>query len=105
MYRIEYANKTVFNNLKDLRANERKRILDSIDKQLRREPTVKTKHRKPIVSVEGMDEEQLQLGSSDKFWKLVEKWRKEKTISRAELERRLNNKNGSRGRKQKKSSV
>jgi len=51
------------------------------------------------------DEEQLQLGSSDKFWKLVEKWRKEKTISRAELERRLNHKNGSRGRKQKKSSV
>lgn len=52
-----------------------------------------------------MDEEQLQLGSSDKFWKLVEKWRKEKTISRAELERRLNNKNGSRARKQKKSSA
>jgi mRNA-degrading endonuclease RelE of RelBE toxin-antitoxin system len=51
MYRIEYANKTVFNNLKDLRANERKRILDSIDKQLRREPTVKTKHRKPIIGL------------------------------------------------------
>ena len=77
-----------------MRAHERKRILDSIDKQLRREPTVKTK--------QGMDEEQLQLGSSDKFWKLVGKWRKEKTISRAELERRLNNKNGSRGRKQEK---
>jgi len=51
------------------------------------------------------DEEQLQLGGSDKFWKLVANWRKEKTISRAELERRLNSKNGSRGRKQKKSSV
>lgn len=51
------------------------------------------------------DEEQLQLGSSDKFWKLVEKWRKEKTINRAELERRLNNKNGSRRGKQKKSPV
>lgn len=50
-----------------------------------------------------MDKEQLQLGSSDKFWKLVEKWRKEKTISRAELERRLDKKNGSRGRKRKKS--
>lgn len=36
-----------------------------------------------------MDEEQLQLGSSRKFWKLVEGWRKEKTISRAELEKKL----------------
>jgi len=51
IYRIEYANKTVANNLKDLRAHERKRILDGIDKQLRREPTVKTKHRKPIIGL------------------------------------------------------
>ncbi len=78
-------------------------IKDSQDERV-----VITRNGKPfalIVGVEGMDEEQLQLGSSDKFWKLVEKWRKEKTISRAELEQRLNNKNGSRGRKQKKSSV
>jgi len=77
-------------------------------KDIQYERVVITRNGKPLalmVSVEGMDEEQLQLGSSDKFWKLVEKWRKEKTISRAELERRLNNKNGSRGRKQKKSSV
>ncbi len=77
-------------------------------KDVRHERVVITRNGKPvalIVSVEGMDDEQLQLGSSDKFWKLVEKWRKEKTISRAELEQKLDNKNGSRGRKQKKSSM
>jgi hypothetical protein len=77
-------------------------------KDIQYERVVITRNGKPLalmVSVEGMDEEQLQLGSSDKFWKLVEKWRKEKTISRAELERRLNSKNGSRDRKQRKSSA
>jgi antitoxin (DNA-binding transcriptional repressor) of toxin-antitoxin stability system len=80
--------------------------LDACIKDIQYERVVITRNGKPvalIVGVEGMDEEQLQLGSSDKFWKLVEKWRKEKTISRAELEQRLGNK--SRGRKQKKSSV
>ncbi len=51
MYKIEYANKTVTNNLKNLRAYERKQILNNIDKQLRHEPTVKTKHRKPIIGL------------------------------------------------------
>lgn len=51
MYKIEYARKAVTNTLKDLRAHERNRILDSIDKQLRYEPTVKTKHRKPIIGL------------------------------------------------------
>lgn len=56
------------------------------------ERVVITRAGKPvalIVNVEGMDEEQLQLGSSRKFWKLVDGWRKEKTISRAELEKKL----------------
>lgn len=51
MYKIEYAHKTVICNLKNLCAHERKRILDSIDKQLIHEPTVKTKHRKPIIGL------------------------------------------------------
>ena len=51
MYRIEYANKTVTNNLKNLRAYERKQTLDSIDKQLKYKPTIKTKHRKPIIGL------------------------------------------------------
>ena len=42
-----------------------------------------------IVGVAGMDEDQLQLGSSEKFWTLIERRRAHKTISRADLEQRL----------------
>ena len=44
-----------------------------------------------IVGVEGMDEEQLQLGTSDKFWKLIAERRTQKTMSRTELEQQINN--------------
>lgn len=50
------------------------------------------RNRKPvalIVGVEGLDREQLELGSSDRFWRLIEQRRNQKTISRAELERRI----------------
>jgi len=36
-----------------------------------------------------MDKEQLQLGSSDKFWKLITQRRTQRTISRTALELRL----------------
>jgi antitoxin (DNA-binding transcriptional repressor) of toxin-antitoxin stability system len=42
-----------------------------------------------IVGVAGMDEDQLQLESSEKFWTLIERRRAQKTISRADLEQRL----------------
>jgi antitoxin (DNA-binding transcriptional repressor) of toxin-antitoxin stability system len=42
-----------------------------------------------LVAIEGMDEEQIRLSSSPEFWKLIEERRREKTISREELERRL----------------
>jgi antitoxin (DNA-binding transcriptional repressor) of toxin-antitoxin stability system len=66
-------------------------------KDARRERVVLTRKGKPIalvVGVEGMDEEQLQLGSSDKFWTLMEKRRRQRTIGRAELETRLDGTNG-----------
>lgn len=50
------------------------------------------RNRKPvalIVGVEGLDQEQLELGSSDRFWRLIEERRKQRTITRAELEKRL----------------
>jgi hypothetical protein len=50
------------------------------------------RNRKPvalIVGVEGLDREQLELGSSDRFWRLIEERRKQKTITRADLEKRL----------------
>lgn len=78
--------------------------LDACIKNAQQERVVITRNDKPvalIVGVEGMDKEQLQLGSSGKFWKLVEKRRKDKIVSRAELEQRLK-KNGNRGRRQKK---
>jgi antitoxin (DNA-binding transcriptional repressor) of toxin-antitoxin stability system len=66
-------------------------------KDARRERVVLTRKGKPValvVGVEGMDEEQLQLGSSDKFWALIEKRRRQRTISRAKLEKKLSRTNG-----------
>ena len=66
-------------------------------KDARRERVVVTRNGKPValvVSVEGMDEEQLQLGSSGKFWTLIEKRRRQRTISRVELEKKLAQSNG-----------
>jgi hypothetical protein len=39
--------------------------------------------------MDGMDEEPIRLASSPEFWTLIEARRRQKTISRAELERRL----------------
>jgi antitoxin (DNA-binding transcriptional repressor) of toxin-antitoxin stability system len=81
--------------------------LDVCVNDAQRERVVITRNGKPvalIVGVEGMDKEQLQLGSSDKFWRLIEQRRKQKTISRFELEKKIKSRNSVR-RKQKKSSV
>jgi hypothetical protein len=43
-----------------------------------------------LVGVAGLDQEQINLGSSAEFWKLIEESRGAKTISREELEKRLN---------------
>lgn len=51
-----------------------------------------TQNGKPvaiILSTVDWDEEQLHLAQSDSFWQLIAKRRSQKTISRAELERRL----------------
>ena len=71
--------------------------LEMCIKDVRRERIVLTRKGKPValvVGVEGMDEEQLQLGSSEKFWTLMEKRRRQRTISRAELDKRLDGTNG-----------
>jgi len=47
MYRIEYA-EGITEDLALLRAYERKKILDRLEKQLRYEPTKTTKNRKPL---------------------------------------------------------
>jgi antitoxin (DNA-binding transcriptional repressor) of toxin-antitoxin stability system len=66
--------------------------LDTCVAEAQQERVVVLRDGKPvalIVGVEGMDTEQLQLGSSDRFWKLIEERRKQKTLSRAQLEERL----------------
>ncbi len=47
MYKIEYA-EGITGDLAGLRAYDQKRILDRLEKQLRYEPTKKTKNRKPL---------------------------------------------------------
>jgi hypothetical protein len=41
-----------------------------------------------VVGIEGLDEEQVQLGSGDEFWKLIVERRKQKTLTRSELEQK-----------------
>jgi prevent-host-death family protein len=56
------------------------------------ERVIITRNGKPVamvVGVEGMDREQLALSQSAKFWALIRERRKQPTITRAELEKRL----------------
>ena len=67
--------------------------LESCISQARHDRVIVLRKGKPvalIVNAEGMDPEQLELGSSPKFWKLIARRRKQKGISRAKLERKLN---------------
>ena len=69
--------------------------LESCVSQAQRQRVVITRKGRPVallVGVEGLDREQLALGSDARFWKLITERRKQKTISRAELEQRLRNK-------------
>jgi len=55
-------------------------------------PVVETPGGNPValvVGVQGLDEHQVQLGASDKFWQLISARRKEKTLDRAALEKRF----------------
>jgi antitoxin (DNA-binding transcriptional repressor) of toxin-antitoxin stability system len=55
-------------------------------------PVVVTRAGNPValvVGVQGLDEEQIELGASDRFWELISSRRKEKGLDRAALENRL----------------
>jgi len=65
---------------------------ESCISQAQRERVVIVRNGRPvalIVGVEGMDPEQLELGSSDKFWKLITRRRRQTRITRAQLEKKL----------------
>jgi prevent-host-death family protein len=66
--------------------------LDMCISEAQRDKVIITQNDRPvavIIGVAGMDEEQLQLSTSDRFWKLMAERRGQKTIGRAELEQRL----------------
>jgi len=66
--------------------------LDRCIAEAQHERVILTRNGDPIalvVGVEGMDEEQIRLSSSLQFWKLIEESRRQQTINRQELERRL----------------
>lgn len=52
------------------------------------ERVVLTREGKPVALLIGLDEEQQDLGSSEEFWNLIIERRRQRTISRAEMERR-----------------
>jgi antitoxin (DNA-binding transcriptional repressor) of toxin-antitoxin stability system len=56
------------------------------------EPVVLTRKGDPvalIVGIDGLDQEQVALGASTEFWKLIQERRKEPTLSRQELNERI----------------
>ena len=56
------------------------------------EPIVVTQSGEPvavIVGVSGMDEEQIELGTSSEFWRMIEARRRERIITRHELKQCL----------------
>ncbi len=60
--------------------------------QAQHERVIITRNGKPIallVNVEGLDKEQLELGSSNTFWNLMIERRSQQTVSRAQLEQSL----------------
>jgi antitoxin (DNA-binding transcriptional repressor) of toxin-antitoxin stability system len=66
--------------------------LENCIQEAQRENIVITRKGKPVallIGVEGMDLEQVKLGHSHKFWTLIRERRKQKRLSRAQLEKRI----------------
>ena len=69
-----------------------KKIRESMEES-QKDRLVVTRNGKPaalLIGVEGQDWESVVRQTSASFWKLVEKRRKEKTISLAEMKKRMN---------------
>lgn len=81
--------------------NLEKATLDVCVSDAQKERVVIMRKGKPvalIVGVQGMDTEQLQVSSSNEFWKLMEERRAQKTVDRSQLERRIVERTKSRAR-------
>lgn len=68
-----------------------KNIRENVD-AAQKEKVVVTRNGKPaalLIGVEGQDWESVVLQTSSRFWKLIEKRRREKTISLREMRKRM----------------
>jgi len=66
--------------------------LDACVSEAQHERIVITRNGKPValvVGVEGLDTEQLEIGSNPAFWELIAQRRRQRTISRAQLEEKI----------------
>lgn len=66
--------------------------LDACVEDAQQERVVLTRNGVPVVvlvGIAGLDADQLGLASSDRFWRLIAERRQQSSISRAELERRI----------------
>lgn len=66
--------------------------LDACVSEAQHERIVITRNGKPValvVGVAGLDAEQLELGSNPAFWELITKRRRQRTITRAQLEEKV----------------
>src|SRR6266576_1056566 len=64
--------------------------LDQCVRAAQRQRVVVTRRGKPVAvvtGVAGMDLEQLELGTSDRFWKLIRQRRRQRTITRRDWKR------------------
>ncbi len=74
-------------NLRDLQKNVRKCVVAS-----QKDRVVITRHGQPaalLVGVEGRDGEDVVYQTSGSFWKLIQRRRKEKTVSLREMRARI----------------
>jgi antitoxin (DNA-binding transcriptional repressor) of toxin-antitoxin stability system len=66
--------------------------LDTCINDAQHERIVITRDGKPValvVGVEGLDTQQLELGSSAKFWELITRRRKQETVTRGQLQQKM----------------
>ena len=66
--------------------------LDTCVVEAQRDRVVITRNGAPvalIVGVDGLDEEQVEFSGSDDFWRLIAERRRQRFLSRHELEQRL----------------
>ena len=68
---------------------ERASLGSCIDKA-QQERVIVTRKGKPVALVIGIDEEQLDLGRNDSFWRLIEERRNQDTVGREELQQLIN---------------